>query len=479
MRTPKLLSKLSFKRLSLHPLSQKMDEGISDLSSRGPEFSNNVFQERKDHEHDNGNDMRTRSPRLLSDKRICGNCSVKSTPEDSVCCLLCDNSFHALCYELKDNKKVYHNDNACTQTFFTLFQKACSTKKNSTSRFGNFVFVCDPCLTAREQRNATNVNAHVHSLEQKMSSMETDISTIKELLISHSTAPLNPPSPNVPLPSQPNLTPDNPWNDSDRVQKLRHPATVVIHDDSGECVPLPDLENIITKNSIEANNTFKNKDGNTVITLSSQAERTKLMNAIKQDFPQSDVRQPKEKIPTISVAGIKGEITPEKLKDQIMMLYPEIKSLVDSGESFDVLTVRKQRNHTDENKFHQASIRVSNCIRKLIENRDDYLSVGLYRCKVYDHFYIKRCNKCQQFGHYKAQCASSKPVCAECSGNHDTLDCDKKSEPTFQPSCVNCKSSKKDTQQHTHSASDRSCPAYQAEQNKLKDSISYYTKKNW
>ena len=205
----------------------------------------------------------------------------------------------------------------------------------------------------------------------------------------------------------------------------------------------------------------------------------KLESAIKEDFPNSDVRKPRELMPTISISGIKEEITPDRLNDQVMKLYPEIKSLVDSGETFQVLTVRKQRNYTNENQFHQASIRVSNPIRKLIENRDNYLSIGLYRCKVYDHFYVKRCNKCQGFWHYKAQCKSPVPVCAECSGNHDTLECQQKTEPHFSPSCSNCKDSKNNSQQHTHSASDRSCPAYQAEQNKLKHSISYYSAKNW
>ena len=243
-------------------------------------------------------------------------------------------------------------------------------------------------------------------------------------------------------------------------------------------MPLTDLENIITSNSIEANNTFKNKDGHTVVTLASQANRTKLVSALKHDYPQSDLRQPKVKLPTISISGIKGEITADLLKGQIMKLYPEIQSLVESGETFTVLSVRKQRNYSDENKLHQATIRVSNCIRKFIENRDDYLSIGLYRCKIYDHFYVKRCNKCQKFGHYKAECISPVSVCSECSGNHDSLQCPEKSKVSFHPSCVNCKKSKDNSEQHTHSAADRSCPAYQSEQNKLKNSISYYTQKN-
>ena len=168
------------------------------------------------------------------------------------------------------------------------------------------------------------------------------------------------------------------------------------------------------------------------------------------------------------------------LNDQIMQLYPEIKSLCDAGEVFSVLSVRKQRNFSNENQFFQASVRVSNSIRKLIENRGDYLSIGLYRCKVYDHFYVKRCNQCQHFGHYQAQCKASQPVCAHCTGNHETSGCKVKEQSSFQPSCINCKRSKlsNNDQQYTHCATDRICPTYQNEQNKLKKSISYYNQKN-
>ena len=462
---------------------------ILDQDSGGQDSSNYVpLQDESDDTCTNGNGNSVVLPpqglsRLISDKDVCGNCQAENASEESVSCFLCKKIFHALCFTVtKENRKKYLPDNSCSKTFYTDHFSKIVASKSKAKHFGNFCFVCDQCLTDHEQKNAANVSAHVHNLERKISSMESDICTIKNLLTSsHSTTPPNPPNTNPapPAPSQPNLAIDNPWNDSDRVQKLRHPAAIVIHDDSGENVPLSDLESIITSNSIEANNTFTNREGNIVVTLASQAERTKLMSAIKQDFPDSDIRKPLEKMPTISIAGIKEEITPDKLNDKVMKLYPEIKSLVDSGETFSVLSVRKQRNHTDDNNFHQASIRVSNCIRKLIENRDDYLSIGLYRCKVYDHFYVKRCNNCQKFGHYKAQCKAAKPVCAECSGNHETLVCQEKSKPKFVPSCVNCKSSKKDSQQHTHSATDRSCPAYQAEQNKLKESISYYTTKNW
>ena len=74
---------------------------------------------------------------------------------------------------------------------------------------------------------------------------------------------MNPPT----LPSDYNV-----WNDPERLKTIRHPSTVVICQDSGELVPLEELENIITENGIKVNNTFYNKSGRTVVTASSPAE---------------------------------------------------------------------------------------------------------------------------------------------------------------------------------------------------------------
>ena len=411
-------------------------------------------------------------PRLISKDGSCGNCKAENISDDAVCCLFCKNSFHALCFGTKDNRKEYYPDNACTRSFLVGFNQNV-TNKSKSKRFGSFVFVCDPCLTSHEQKHASDVKSHVYSLESKMNSMEADISTIKNLLVNSNNS-----SDSAGTADKLNSNDNNPWNDKEKVHNLLHPATVVISDTAEQKITMSELENIVTENSIEVNNAFTNKDGNTVVTVSSQAARSKLVKAITDSYPQSSLQQPKEKLPTISISGIKSEISTESLTEHIMKLYPEIKSLIDSGETFSVMSVRKQRNCSEENKLFQASVRVSNSIRKLIENRDDYLCVGLYRCKVYDHFYVKRCNKCQEFGHYKAQCKSTVKTCANCAGNHETVNCGEKSKESFKPCCANCKKSKSNNVQHDHLATDRTCPAYQSEQYKLKKSISYYAQKN-
>ena len=77
------------------------------------------------------------------------------------------------------------------------------------------------------------------------------------------------------------------------------------------------------------------------------------------DLPKVKVFQPPEKYPTLSVADLPREVSKDVLHDMILHSQPEIRQLVDSGESISVLNVRKQR----KNDNFQATVRVSNKIR--------------------------------------------------------------------------------------------------------------------
>ena len=105
-------------------------------------------------------------------------------------------------------------------------------------------------------------------------------------------------------------------------------------------------------------------------------------------------------LPTISISNISAKLTPDQLTEAVISYHPEIKNYVDNGGVFKVLgrELRKQ----NKNELFQENVRVSNNIRKFIENNDDRVYVGFgERCKVYDHFHVKRCNNCQKYGHFK------------------------------------------------------------------------------
>ena len=127
-----------------------------------------------------------------------------------------------------------------------------------------------------------------------------------------------------------------------------------------------------------------------------------------------------------------------------------------------------------------AIIRVSCNIRKFIESIDNRLYVGQFSsCKVYDHFPVKRCNKCQKFGHFHANC-NANHTCVHCAGEHPSDQCTAKAASDFIPTCSNCKSSHDSTinSNINHCANDSSCTSYVNAQKRLRLNIAYNTSKN-
>ena len=91
-----------------------------------------------------------------------------------------------------------------------------------------------------------------------------------------------------------------------------------------------------------------------------------------------------------------------------------------------------------------------------------------------DRFYVKRCNKCQKFGHYEKDC-SEDACCGYCKGNHLSKDCVDVEEGDFcNYKCINCERGEKDSV--GHSAHWHKCPTYLDLQKKVKKSIPFYQK---
>ena len=93
--------------------------------------------------------------------------------------------------------------------------------------------------------------------------------------------------------------------------------------------------------------------------------------------------------------------------------------------------------------------------------------------KVYDRFYVKRCNKCNQFGHYVKDCNNSKVCGVCCSEEHESEGCPNKDTTDMNlVKCINCKN--RNLEEKGHKASWFKCPAYIEAQKKVKGTIPYY-----
>ena len=112
-----------------------------------------------------------------------------------------------------------------------------------------------------------------------------------------------------------------------------------------------------------------------------------------------------DKEPSISLVGLTEELSKVELKERIRDQNPDMKTLIDDGENFTILFMKPP---TGVYSHYQIIARVSPKIRDAIKSNWNRLYVGMEAIKVYNRFYVKRCNKCNQFGHYVKDCNNSK-----------------------------------------------------------------------
>ena len=208
-------------------------------------------------------------------------------------------------------------------------------------------------------------------------------------------------------------------------------------------------------------------------------DRDKFQPLLTADLQENDVVTLKEKLPHVSIVDIyksdSDDIGTTDFKDNILLQVRnqnhQIDTLIGTGSEFTILFVKQGR---DSNKC-TAVVRVSRKIRDMIKTNRNKLFIGISSCRVFDRFFVKRCNKCQEFGHYKADC-KNKEVCGYCGEGHSSETCGLKEGADYKAmKCVNCKRNK--LCDSGHSAFWPSCPAYKAAQNKLRKTISYYDNK--
>ena len=213
---------------------------------------------------------------------------------------------------------------------------------------------------------------------------------------------------------------------------------------------------------------FTNKSGRTVVLCNNEKSKDAMLPHVNKLFTTSKVNTPTPKLPTISIPFIDGNYEKEEL---IAVLRNQNE---ESGLAFDenntqVMFISPMKDRAN-NGMYQAVLRVSDDIREGIKANGNRVFIGSTSCPVYDRFFVKRCNNCQNFHHFHKECKKD-PVCARCGQRHDTRRCTK---DDGHYKCINCSvSGFEDTD---HMASSFNCPAYIAEQDKLKKSIHYYTK---
>ena len=429
---------------------------------------------------------------FIDSSGICLSCDDAAAMDTAFPCLFCKGYFHAVCRNVDGDRKG--KEIVCKRTFYNTFSSMVETDLYK-KRPGNFHFVCDACQTKFEYNAvATNdskidsINRHVKSLDKSVYQVKTIVSSQPQVSSSDSKVEaledrVNELSGSIKELKDLFITSLNKEVKSDTASatyasaaKQIKPAVLIVKEDSSGTLAknTESIDNLLLNNGIQVKKSRVKSDGSTVFVCSNPAERQRLNSKLSEKFPAIHTHQPAELLPTISISNIPIRFKKDELIPLFMKGNPDISNLVHKKEEFIVLTCKPQQRDSEK---QQATVRVSNNIRKIIELQGNRLYVGASSCKVYDHFYVKRCNHCQKYNHYRSECKARQPTCGHCSDNHESDSCPHKHLQDFFPCCPNCKSGKDNTK-HTHSAFDRTCPSYQAEQNKLRKMTSYHNQKN-
>ena len=221
------------------------------------------------------------------------------------------------------------------------------------------------------------------------------------------------------------------------------------------------VEKAIMDNDIVLKDTYRNKDDDLVIVCDSKKSRDTLNNLVNNADGNIATKTPRGKQPTISIVGLPREYIKEEITDMLIKQNEFVKRFAVANkieDHFKVLVVRPTKNN--QTKF-QVFATVSTILRDGLKEHKDKLTIGLSTCKVYDQFYVKRCNKCQDFAYYSKNCNAEDNTCAKCGGNHSAYSC-----TSTNKKCINCVREGNVTQDHC--AFDSICPAILKQQELVK-----------
>ena len=423
----------------------------------------------------------------------CASCK-KNVGNAHVTCFFCQESFHAFnCFGPKS---------ICTSSYHQQYKPLNAKTGVNAERPGKFLFSCDDCLTKYEVNKAESDNNKIEKLQNQVNNLERGMLDIKNLLISkHVDAATesvgNGNITNAALSSGNDNLNNNAWA-TDNVQKLgnysastsnfplleansvlrnspvlkENTTSVLIiekfDDEIAEKENLDKIEEVIVKQKIDIENSFKNQLGKTVIVCKSNEQRDSLKDKIAAEIPMLPVKVVGNLNKSIVVAGFNKNYTDDNIVDTLIDHNGFISSFIalKSSTNDNHITAITVKPLKKDPNLCQVVLKVSSGLRELIAKHGDKLRVGMKRCPVYERHFVKRCFGCQHFGHFHAKCPTKTIFCcSNCAGDHETRQCE---VPASEFKCVNCMRAGR-SENINHPSSSLSCPVFENELNKLKN----------
>jgi len=425
----------------------------------------------------NGTNTLNPAPNLLVNNKYCKVCkSDIDTKTHGIQCNKCDFWFHAInCGEEKLN--------VSSPTSFTgHILPAVNNTGVWEKRFGRFSFTCDYCLTKKNVSEVATMKDRVEMLENKIDSMRLDfkkeLTELKNLLISKATTETSTGTTCTAAPS----TPGTSSSATSSSPGLKHgvdsysQVLKIKKSEQGETISTETLTEMCIENGISVIKPFDiKKDSSTGIIVNTKKDADKLVKTLADISPQHEITKIPTRVPTITVVGLSRKYNDTELIRMIKNQNDGIAALFAGGDTnpedlfMEIRKITPLKNNKD---IYKAYIRVSNAIRAVIGKQGMRLYIGAQTtCKVYDHVFVLRCYKCQDYGHHSEDCTNS-AVCGFCAKTgHETRNCNVYTRNGHGKKCINCHQAGNDSR---HEANHPQCPVFLEKYAKAKRMVPFY-----
>ncbi|GBL80359.1 hypothetical protein AVEN_92269-1 [Araneus ventricosus] len=183
------------------------------------------------------------------------------------------------------------------------------------------------------------------------------------------------------------------------------------------------------------------------------------LNAKESLAKTIDIKQPSKRYPRCVIYDIREGTSDEEVLQALAM---ETDTDTDKFKVSFKLRGKEGRNHFVISAPPQL-------IQELITLRK--ISLNWQKHNIREHFDIKRCFKCQDFGHIQTNCKRKNVYCVYCGNSHPSSTC-----RNNRAQCLNCSEANRNRRVKydiNHFASDNKCPVYQQMVQRYKDSLTY------
>ena len=375
---------------------------------------------------------------IVDGNGICNTCNNEANDSEVLTCDDCKSMYHGIC----ETQPIF-----CNKTFLAMFLKL----KSNT----NFIFICNTCKTKRENKEASSIKDELSELKDTVKLLAEEFKSFKE-------AKLVEEIPEV-----------NKWQNKNKVEKMKSSLCIKENDTQ---VNLNKIQEIAANNGIQVSRAEVKENGDIYVDLPSKENREKITTLLREEnLNAEDIVELKSKLPTITILSVNQFSTKQDFIERVKKQNPGIEEKIDKGPEFSIVFSKKSTDIESDNpgkKYFQVVARVNDDIRKIIKMNGDKIYLDLVAHKVIDRFYIKRCNKCQNFGHYQKDC-QKEVCCGYCRKSHKSEECNEVEKGDHNSyECANCERSGKCSK--GHSAFWHNCPSLLENQEKSKKGIPYY-----